>query len=58
MKSNINKVFQSFELGMALEKARISGLGAKELAVMLGAHYDKATLSGLVNELYKQIKRK
>lgn len=52
-----NKLQRAFLLGTELEKAKNAGLGAKELAVMLGVHYDKVTLAGLTNELYKNIKK-
>ena len=53
----MTKLQRAFALGVELEKAKNAGLGAKELAVMLGAHYDKATLAGLTNELYKLVKK-
>ena len=53
----MTKLQRAFALGAELEKAKNAGLGAKELAVMLGVHYDKATLSGLCNQLFINIKK-
>lgn len=53
----MSKLNSAFALGVELEKAKNAGLGAKELAVVLGVHYDKATLAGLCNQLYINIKK-
>ena len=53
----MSKLNSAFALGTELEKAKNAGLGAKELAVVLGVHYDKATLAGLCNQLFINIKK-
>jgi len=52
-----NKLNAVLDLGIELEKAKHKGVAAKELAVILGVHYDKATLAGLCNQLVIYIKK-